>query len=337
MERDEIQDLISKDKIKEAIEVLIKGSPKGWKSKAALSLRGRLIELTKQNTQGVISLEDYSLEKNKIRLALINVIEGEGQEIGPLQKTVVQKLMWPAIAVVILTAAGFFITNALASKNGTADIAQGGAADTETPNKENKPNLDAGEKEASLVPQEKENKPKPAEKIVTPKKKPLVETIKSELGNEDLTLDRWSLNLSADREYASGIAHLKRRYSWQATTAIIIRGRGLELTESGTMVNINIKKARMDSRIYTDNKSARTLKNSLWIEETAKDGTFWQEINMVTMNKINERLSVDQNQQKLILEAVEDLIKENLEKKYQDKVKISMDELELYNGRVIRF
>ena len=108
MNKKAINDLLSKDQLKEAIDLLL--SQEVAVSNSVQSLKGRLVDLTKQNNQGTISSEAYNIERNRIRVALIDIINASKDDLLPKPTFPVKKLL-PFLGGALLLIAGFIFFN----------------------------------------------------------------------------------------------------------------------------------------------------------------------------------------------------------------------------------
>ena len=75
MDREKIIQLIIKDKMDEAIEMIINSISQPRKIKIIRLIKARLLSLEEENMSGVLNSEDYAIGKNKIRKDLMSVID----------------------------------------------------------------------------------------------------------------------------------------------------------------------------------------------------------------------------------------------------------------------
>ena len=72
-----ILNLIGDDKLEKAIQILVETTPQ---SKIILSLKGQLARINTDKQTGILDYEEYSKERSKIRVSLLNYIEGKNTE-----------------------------------------------------------------------------------------------------------------------------------------------------------------------------------------------------------------------------------------------------------------
>ncbi len=310
MNNEILQDLIGQDNIKEALILLMKEFPGGKKGKSIKLLNGRLIELTRRNNEGTISSEAYGLEKNKIRAALLDLIDDESKASGTVSRTNFLPLLI-GVFVVLIAVAGIYT---FALKGTTA--AQ----------KENEEISQQGQTEENEAASEEDQEQ-------------IRKNLQMIFGTTPMVVNWRALNFKEDKEYRAGLAYLKRSYTWESDVIVEIPEGGIEVVQADSeqTLQIVVRRARLASSVAIHNKNSESLVNSLWAEETAKDGTFWEGINQLTKTKINDRIKSSASTKKSIAEAVHAAIRKKMEVAGSKDIPIVLRELTLYNGAVVQF
>lgn len=86
MDPNAIKNLIEKDRIKEALIAMKEMDLSDDQKEHLILLKSRFSDIEKKNISGIISHEDYHLEKNKIRSGILSVLDNEPLDIKGLKK-----------------------------------------------------------------------------------------------------------------------------------------------------------------------------------------------------------------------------------------------------------
>ena len=328
MQKDTLQALLDKDNLKGAIDTLLAEQS----SKSLKLLKGRLTELERQNNQGIIGLEAYNLEKNKIRAALLDIVEHGDQEAPSVGGNKVG--LFATVGILLLVALGLvYFVGMGRSKKAKRDIPEM-AASTES----NGPTAEKAAEEKPIDVSAETPVKKPEVKPVAPRKK-YAEIVSAALGSDDFAFKLSPVGLSETKEYRQALAYLKRRYTWETDLAFVVENEDMKVEQgdNAQSAKIRIRSVKVAPDLYIRNRQASTVQNSLWIEETSKDGEFWQNVDYYTRTNINKRLKANPGQKSLIKDRVEDLIKKKLKNTDQGQLSFEIQKLELYNGEVLQY
>ena len=85
MDKEAINDLISQDKLMDAVELCISGSTSRRRTKTLKLLKGRLVSLEDEDNQGVLDSKDYAIRKNRIRKDIIELIDFDFKDQLPVE------------------------------------------------------------------------------------------------------------------------------------------------------------------------------------------------------------------------------------------------------------
>lgn len=100
MDLEKLQQYISKDDLKAAIQLLLDDATK---RKEAQLLNGRLTSLTQQQNQGTINTNDYNIERNKIRAGVLSLSTQKEPSLGIVKKFNAKRLGLLLIPALLLT------------------------------------------------------------------------------------------------------------------------------------------------------------------------------------------------------------------------------------------
>ncbi len=328
MQKDTLKALLDKDNLKGAIDHLLAERS----SRSLKLLKGRLADLERQNNQGIIGQEAYNLEKNKIRAALLDIVE-HGDQVGPsVGGNKVGLFAMVGILLVVALGLVYFVGLGRAKK-ANRDIPEMSAS---TPSDETTAEK-ANEEKTIDAPQETPVK-KPEVKPTAPRKK-YADIVSAALGSDDFAFKLSPVGLSETKEYRQALAYLKRRYTWETDLAFVVENEDMKVEQGddAKSAKVRIRSVKVAPDLYIRNRQSSTVQNSLWIEETSKDGEFWQNVDYYTRTNINKRLKANPSQKSLIKDRIEDLIKKKLKNADQGQLVFEIQKLEMYNGEVLQY
>ena len=152
------------------------------------------------------------------------------------------------------------------------------------------------------------------------------------------------VQLTEELEFRQVLAVMRRVYNWEVGLRF---GVPLEQAEvvyaDSTGYRVSVDRVRLSPEFSIGEKRSRTSFNSLWIEETSKDGEFWENINSLTEKKMDRRLRQDASLRRSILEQAQDLLRQEVvsllaqDGTANPKVDIEIGRLEMFDGQVIPF
>ena len=152
------------------------------------------------------------------------------------------------------------------------------------------------------------------------------------------------VQLTEELEFRQVLAVMRRVYNWEVGLRF---GVPLEQAEvvyaDSTGYRVSVDRVRLSPEFSIGEKRSRTSFNSLWIEETSKDGEFWENINSLTEKKMDRRLRQDASLRRSILEQAQDLLRQEVvsllaqDGTANPKVDIEISRLEMFDGQVIPF
>lgn len=304
MGRKELQDLIHKDQLNDAVKLLLEIYPSGKKAKSAKLLKGRLTELNRQNNEGTISIDSYNLEMNRIRAALIDVVESENENIQANKLNYIPIIAGIVVLALVAIGSVYFINRPSESE----PVSQ----------TENSAGLPVG----SLL----EN---PIE---------AVQKIKTAIGVSAFTYKHSELPLKEEQLYKAGLARLKRQYTWETDIVLEIPEDATMVTfdDIHSQVNIKVKKVQLAPYVYVRNKKSTTITNNLWIEETSQDGKFWENANSLTKTKLNQQVKENPELRKALFDSIKSMVLSRIDST-NTAVEIRIEKLHLYNGEALDF
>ena len=290
MNKQEIQKLIQKDDLEAAIELAL-NETEGAKDEF-INLAARLQNNTKQQEQGTISNEEYNLERNRVRVALLALLNETGLPPG-LQASNRMRIIMISVGVIVVALAGLI----------------------------------------SLFTQ----------KDTAPKKNTLA-LIEKSLGTERLEFTRSKVPFKTSQGYKAGAAYLKREYSWDADVFFFVNPKDILLSYNPEKKAIvaNVKKVQLLDKFIINNQKSRTLENSLWMEETAKDGEFWADIQEITKTLSETKFAQKGGARAAIMTTAKDGVYEKINKAIQQQklknvsLSVQINSLELISGKTVK-
>lgn len=317
MNTEQLHDLINSDNLKEALEAMLHLFPAGNKSRTIRALYGRLADLNNQNNMGTISSEAFNLEKNKIRAAILSIVDNNDMEISKPKGSGISKYLIAGLVMVLATIGIFSFGTNLRKKTNQ--------------------NLNSStQNEANIIPQ---RQTEPQQNESAPKLD-FAEMVRNKIGKEPFSLKFATMGLSEIREFKTGLAFLKRKFNWEAEINLEVDASDISVnaaSENPKAIAITVKKVALSPAIFVTNKNANTIVNSLWLEETSKDGEFWESVNIVTKYKVNQLIKGNPAQ----LSNIKDILEKRLGRTTSDltgiQLSLNIEKLELYNGEIQNF
>ena len=221
--------LISSDDLKGAIKYLLEKYVSGNKNRSLKLLNGRLTELDRQNNEGTIGREAYNLEKNKIRAAILDVVDQEDQGV---QKPAKSKMMLPLILGLIV---GIGIIAALWLNNQNNTASQAGSSTSEVPT------ISQGKTDPTV---------KQAEDPI--------QQVRNALKQGDIELKLNGILLNEVEEYNAGLAYLKRSYEWETDLELGADPDDLSVYDDGSgTIRINVKSISLESDVVVKKQNVK--------------------------------------------------------------------------------
>lgn len=290
MNKQEIRKLIQEDDLEAAIELAIKEAE--GSDTELINLAARLSNNSKQQEQGTISNEEYNLERNRVRVAFLALLNETGLPPG-LQASNRMRIILLSAGVIVVALAGLI----------------------------------------SLFTQ----------KDTVPKKTTLA-VIEKSLGTGRLEFSRSKVPFKTSQGYKAGAAYLKREYSWDADVFFFVNPKDIMISfnpEKKALV-ANVKKVQLLDKFIITNQKSRTLENSLWMEETAKDGAFWADIQQTTRTLSENKFAKKGGAKAAIINTAKDGVHQKISKIIQQQnlknidLSVQINSLELISGQTVK-
>lgn len=314
MQKKKIRQFVEQDKLREALDELAKGLPE-----EASLLKGRLTNKDTQWLRGSLSREDYSIERNQLRQAILRLLDGMGEP------STSNPLKWLVIGLIFVGALSFgiyqfyFATPQQAIENteeGTTQV-------PETNGSTDKHQQEPGETKAT-----------------TDLSESLKEWIDQQATIQGEVTD---YPLSVTKEYKVGLAYLKRKFTWLADFPFSMDPASIltrQDSEKG-QYRIQVPLVTLNTKFHLREQRASTLSNSLWAEERSMDGDFWEQANQVSVEQANtlftNRNSWRSQVQQQAARNVTEMIRQQLAVLGEPSANIvvQVQQLRLFNGSVI--
>ena len=169
-----------------------------------------------------------------------------------------------------------------------------------------------------------------------------IEFIKTTLQESDLRMKGQEIDFSEKVKHKKFLAELGRQYDWSVKLPVEIENQDIEVKFNplSKEIDILISKIWFSPNYSITNHSSETIEEEtrLWSEEIARDGKFWQEVNEITQEKLNNKIRNDHvfvkglydNAVERILDKISKVI--SAEEIGDSKINIKIQHIEGYNG-----
>lgn len=343
MDKAQLRQMIQEDRITEAFQHLQEEAKNPQTVKSLHLLKGRYQELNRKNSSGVIDRNTYVLERNQIRSALLDLVEGDAVATTT---TAAKSGLSPNLIILIAVVVVAGILGIVFFGGGDSTSPQSEPLQSEVGDREN-PKVRGD----TIVPEKEETNPAPPpNEPIEPEPLPeepaiTAQDIKTALGNQQFQITLPTFQFSEVRTYKAGLAVLERQFNWRATVKAGVGSNRMNVQSGNSPATFQIvlNRAQLAHQVDIQRGPSKTVSNSLWQDESAKDAEFYSQvsINSLTKTKINQQLIADQELPSKIKANLESDVQSWLLRKFdglsKNQLTVQLMQLELYQGQVVSF